>query len=162
LSGLDQSLVQAVRLLANDWPYGWRGTATELVDSIGQYREAGEVEGVAWPRDGRSLSIALRRLVGPLAKAGVRLEQGHRGHAGRRLISVTAASSAASPHRLAKAATGASAGSSRSRADAGDGGYTGCLLLDPNNPEHAALIERMERKEREAQGQTTEAGEGQP
>jgi excisionase family DNA binding protein len=162
VTDVEKTLVQATRLLAANWPCGWRGTASELLDALEEYRGAAN-EAQPWPRDGRLVSIAIRRLIAPLTRVGVNVQLGHRGHAGKRLISVTAASSAASPRVIARAATGAGRASPRTRADAGDVVYTGRLRLrlDPDNPDHAALIERLERKETEEEGRAAEAGRDQ-
>jgi excisionase family DNA binding protein len=119
---LEKALTEATRLLSEKWPFGWRGTATELLEALEQHREGEQGAPVAWPQDGRGLSIAIRRLAEPLVKVGVRLELGHRGHAGTRLIFVTRASSAA-PRRIPrKAAISASLGSPHSRGGKGGEG----------------------------------------
>ena len=135
----DRTIADAVRELAEDRPFGWRGSATELLEQLQAYRVDGAGDLTLWPMDGRSLSVALRRLVVYLARNGVEVSIGHRGYRGKRLVSIRAAGTAsvagapASTSRRdhEKAAPSKGSGSARSRTDARVGGYTGTLAIDP-------------------------------
>lgn len=134
----DRTIADAVRELAEDRPFGWRGSATELLEQLQAYRVDGAGDLTLWPMDGRSLSVALRRLVVYLARNGVEVSIGHRGYRGKRLVSIRAAGTAsvagapASTSRRdhEKAAPSKGSGSARSRTDARVGGYTGVLEVD--------------------------------
>jgi hypothetical protein len=50
----------------------WRGTATNLLASLGAI--AGDANSRSWPRNGRALSGRLRRLASSLRKAGIKID----------------------------------------------------------------------------------------
>ena len=134
----DRAIADAVRELAEDRPFGWRGSATELLEQLQAYRVDGAGDLTLWPMDGRSLSVALRRLVVYLARNGVEVSIGHRGYRGKRFVSIRATSSgtvAGAPSSTSRrnrenAAPSKGSGSARSRTDARVGGYTGVLEVD--------------------------------
>ena len=137
----ERAITAAVQAMAENHPFGWRGSATELLERLQEYRAGGEGDLTQWPLDGRSLSVALRRLVAHLDRKGVCVSIGHRGHRGKRLLSITRAdtvtdadfASEASRHEGPKASPGGRLGSARPRADADGDSYTGYLIVEEDD-----------------------------
>jgi excisionase family DNA binding protein len=147
----ERAVSAAVRELARGHGLGWRGSATELLEQLREYRPEGASRWSSWPGDARALAIVLRRLVVHLEQGGVRISVGHRGYRGKRLVSISTsdfargcAPSAATQRDRGSAAPSMGSRSSRTRADARGGGYTGTLLID------AEVLERYRKASEEA------------
>jgi excisionase family DNA binding protein len=89
MSDTDRSIAAAIQQVAGEHPPGWHGSASELLEWLQDYRTDAQGEGPSWPKDGRALAVAIRRLTAHLERHGVRVSMGHRGHRGKRLIIVT-------------------------------------------------------------------------
>lgn len=137
-STADQAVAGAVLRLAEGRPFGWRGSATELLAQLDTYRDRDEGHQLQWPADGRALSVALRRLVATLTRDGVQVALGRRGHRGKRLISIgggAGASKRSGPsgatRRTPMGAAGVNTfGSTHAHADDGDDDSTCVIIID--------------------------------
>jgi hypothetical protein len=124
--------------MAEDLPFGFRGSSTELLEQLHEFRANGADDLTLWPADGRSLSVVLRRLLVHLARKGVEVSIGHRAQRGKRIVTIRATGSgtvagtpsAATRRNREKAAPSKGTRLAPSRADARDTGFTGVLTID--------------------------------
>jgi excisionase family DNA binding protein len=154
----ERAIAAAVQELAQDRPFGFRGSATELLEQLQAHRPEGAGDLALFPADGRALSVVLRRLVVYLQRNGVQVTLGRRSFRGKRIVSILVADngtvagtrSVASGRHREKAAPSKGTGSAHSRSDGRVTGFTGTILID------ADVLAEIERSRDENASPTTD------
>ena len=108
-------LATAVRTLMTERTE-WEGTASKLLDVLGEFAGNRAVKSKTWPNSSRALGMRLRRAATFLRKIGIEVDHKREGDRARtRLIRITSASSDSAPEKAGTQTSETSASSASMR-----------------------------------------------